>query len=543
MVVLLFPMRLRSRYFAIAASLFFVLAGQAFIPLLGVEDDEALFGMAFLKPRYSATIRIGHSTLPLMIMTYLGTLKAWIYRPILKWFHPGAWSLREPMLLAGALSIWLFYLLLKRMAGERAAIIGSILLATDSVYLLTTCFDWGPVTLQHLLIIGGLWLLLRFYQEQTSGSLAAGAFLLGLALWDKALAAWMLSGMGIAALLLFWRQIRGLITWRRAAICVAAFLLGSLPLWTYNVRNDWATFRGNFHRTFSEFPGKTEVLRVTLNGQGLLGYLAAEDSGTAPPHQPSGALQNVSARIAALSGEPRHHLGLYALGSAILLIPFAGRDGRRALLFALIAMSVAWVQMAITANAGGAVHHTILLWPLPQLVVAVSFAAASERLGRAGKPLICAVVAVLAVSGVLLTNEYYYKMFRNGPTSLSWSEAIFPLNTYVQTLPATNVYCLDWGILDSLRYLSWGRLPLVGSDARFTKQELTAEDHEAIAKIVSNLGNLYVAHAKEVEIFPDNQRFLILAAASGYRPDRLAVIDDSFGHPTFEVYRLVPASQ
>jgi len=53
---------------------------------------------------------------------------------------------------------------------------------------------------------------------------------------------------------------------------------------------------------------------------------------------------------------------------AILLMPLAGGSDRRAVLFALIAMTVAWLQMAITANAGGSVHHTILLWPLPQLL-------------------------------------------------------------------------------------------------------------------------------------------------------------------------------
>src|ERR1017187_3717914 len=535
-------MRFRSSYFAIAASLFFFLAGQAFVPLLGVEADEALFGMAFFPPRYAASIRIGHSTFPLMIMTYVGTLKAWIYRPVLRWFHPGVWSLREPMLVAGAVSIWLFYLLLKRMAGERAAVIGCTLLATDSLYLLTTCFDWGPVTLQHLLLIGGLWLLLRFYQERTEGSLAGGAFLLGLALWDKTLAAWMLSGMRIASLAVFWREVRSLISLRRTAIWVAAFLLGSLPLWTYNASFHWATFRGNFRRDSNELRGKSEVLRATMNGQGLFGYLTGEDSGTPVPHQPTGPLQSASARIAAIARDPGHSLGLYALLSAILLMPLAGGNDRRAMLFALIAMIVAWIQMAITANAGGAVHHTILLWPFPQLMVAVSLAAASKRFGRAGIPLLCAVLGVLAVSGVLLTNEYYTKMLRNGG-SAAWTDAIFPLSAYVQGLPSTYVYCLDWGIMDSLRFLSGGKLTLAGSDYRFTKEELTAEDRETIVQIVSDGANLYVSHTKEAQVFPDNQKFLKLAAASGYRPYSLAVIADSFGRPTFEVYRLAPALQ
>ncbi len=545
MLVCLLPMRLRASHFAIAASLLFFLAGQAFVPLLGVEDDEALFGMAFLPPRYAASIRIGHSTLPLMLMSYVGALKSWIYRPILKWFHPGVWTLREPMLVAGALSLWLFYLLLRRISGERAAIIGCALLAADSLYLLTSCFDWGPVALQHLLLIGGALLLVRFCQEQREGSLTAGAFLLGLALWDKALATWMLSGMGIAALLLFWREIRGLFTWRRAALAMAALLLGMLPLLTYNVRYQWATFRGNFRRDFSELRGKREVLLSTFDGQGLFGYLAGEAGGTPLPHPPSGAFESASARIAALTGDPEHSLGLYAVLAAILLAPFAGPVARRVVLFALIAMIVAWTQMAITAGAGGSVHHAILLWPLPQLIVAVSLAGASQQFGKAGTPMIWAAVGVLVLSNVLVTNEYFTRMFRYGGSE-SWSDAIFPLNRYVVSLqppPKSYVYCMDWGMMDGLRFLSGGKLPLAGSDDRFTKPDPTAEDRATAARIFSESGNLYIAHTKNREVFPDNPKLLQRAAELGYRPTILTVIDDSFGRPTFEVYRLAPVSQ
>ena len=102
-----------------------------------------------------------------MLMSYLGTLKSWIYRPIFQLFGTGVSAMRVPMLLAGAASVWLFYLLLRRIAGERAAVIGCGLLAADSLYLLTICFDWGPVALQHLLLICGMLLLFGFYQERS----------------------------------------------------------------------------------------------------------------------------------------------------------------------------------------------------------------------------------------------------------------------------------------------------------------------------------------------------------------------------------------
>ena len=48
--------------FAIAACAFFFLAGQvSFLPLLGIQNDEALFGYAFLAPRAGYIVQLGHS--------------------------------------------------------------------------------------------------------------------------------------------------------------------------------------------------------------------------------------------------------------------------------------------------------------------------------------------------------------------------------------------------------------------------------------------------------------------------------------------------
>ena len=47
-----------------------MLAGLAFLTKIGIENDEALFAGAFLKPYGGAyTVRIGHSRIPLMVMT------------------------------------------------------------------------------------------------------------------------------------------------------------------------------------------------------------------------------------------------------------------------------------------------------------------------------------------------------------------------------------------------------------------------------------------------------------------------------------------
>jgi hypothetical protein len=318
-----------------------------------------------------------------------------------------------------------------------------------------------------------------------------------------------------------------------------AFALGALPLIVYNVDKKLATFRSNMVRDTSDIPGKARHLMNTANGQGMFGWLLYEDWQVAAPHQPEGGLQKASAQISSLAGHPRHNLMLYAFGLALLLAPLARGDALRSILFALIAMAVAWAQMAVTANAGASVHHAILLWPFPAMVIAVSFAAASRRLGRAGIPAVAAVLLVLMVAGALVTNEYYSLMIRNGGTQ-NWTDAIFTLSDYMKGVPSKGIFCADWGIMDSLRLLNRGKLPLnVGTDP-IRKPELSQDDREYLQHVVSEPSDVFIAHTQDYEFFPGvNGKLVKYAAESGYEREMMAVIPDSWGRPVYEVYRFV----
>ena len=222
---------------------------------------------------------------------------------------------------------------------------------------------------------------------------------------------------------------------------------------------------------------------------------------------------------------------------------FARGNDLRAILFALIAMAVAWVQMATNANTGGSVHHTILLWPFPQLVVAVSFAAASRRLGRAGLPVAGVATAMMFLSGVLVTNEYYDVSYRFGGTPV-WSDAIFPLSDFMKGVEDRNVYCVDWGMFDSLRYLNHGKLHLLVGNDPIGKPALTEGDRETVSRMIADPDGVFIAHTKDFENFQGtNDKLLKFAEAAGYQREMLAVISDSFGRQAFEVYRLVERSE
>ena len=522
---------------ALIACLFFLSAGLALIPHAGIEDDEALFAEAIYQPRAELfAIHLGRSHVPLMLMNYLGALKSLIYKPILLIFGSGLYALRVPMLLAGAASVWLFFLLIRRIAGPRAALIGCCLLAVDSSYLTTVCFDWGPVALQHLLMLGGGLLAVRFYQERENWTLAASGLLFGLALWDKALAVWMLSGMAVAGISTLGRQVFGMVTGRRVALAVLAFLVGALPLLVYNAESHWETFHGNFTRDFKDLPGKAQFL-LNTEKKGVFGWLTARDWQTPQPQSPDGPVESMAARISALAGNPHDFPLLYAFVAALVAAPLAGRGGIRAILFSLIALAVAWIQMATNASTGGSVHHTILLWPLPELIIAISFAAASRRAGRAGMAALAAAMAVMVACGALVINQYYVELWRYGGAQ-AWNNGIFALSDYVKGLGAQNVVCMDWGLIGPLRLLGRGKLPLISGSDAVSKPEMSDEDRRTALWLLSEPGNVYIGHTKEFAFFPlPGPNLLRFAEESGYRRTMLAVISDPYGRRVFEVYR------
>ena len=533
-----FPIEIRERICAAAAIAFFLLSGMAFIGSLGIEADEALPAGPLYQPKsWYYAWHLGHARIPLMHMSYLGTLKTWIWRPIFQYWGTGVWPLRLPAVLAGAASIWLFYRFLRATVGARAAVIGCAILAADSQYLLTTVFDWGPVAFQHLLIGAGLLLLVKFHRSANSLWLAAGFFFFGLAVWDKMLAVWMLSGLTMGALATVPRQILAAWSWRRLAIAALAFLAGAVPVALSGIHDHFAALRENAGRNVDEVPSKIATLRRTIDGEGLFGFMFAEDGQTPAPRAAANLAERLSAETSQRFGHPRHSLQLYACLLALALTPLArGRD-LRAILFALIAMAVAWIQMATTPLAGGSIHHTILLWPLPAMVMAVSFAAASRRLGRAGIPAVAVILAVLVASDVLVTNEYFWKSVRNGG-SHTWTDALFPLSADLMAMRPAAVYCADWDIFESLRLLDRGALPLFSGMDPVPAPDMSPADRRWLLGMIAAPDTVWVTHVPDFEFFPAVRPKLDrFAAAAGFEHRLIEVIGDTHGRPTFELYR------
>ncbi|HEY3787463.1 MAG TPA: hypothetical protein VGL71_01355, partial [Urbifossiella sp.] len=504
-----------------------------------LQNDECLF----VQPSYTPTarnfkIRMYHHDIPLMLMSYLGTTKTLLNTPVVKLAKPSVWSLRLPALITGAVTIWMFGLLLFRIGGAFAAIAGSFLLAIDPIFLLTSVFDWGPVALQHFLLVAGVLAVHRFYHTGSRLMLAAGFFSFGLGMWDKALFSWMLTGLVIASLLFLARQIWKRMTVSNVLIAATGFVLGAAPLLVYNVHENFETFRGNAKMAPEEIWQKTLHLHHTLDGSGLFGYIVREEN-DGPPRPPQNALENTSAFIRKIAGVRRQGWLPELLVLALLCVPF-WISRWKVVGFALITGTVAWLLMAATKDAGGSVHHVVLLWPVPQFLVAFCLGTAIAKRASVWRWVAVSLVALVCFQNALVINQYLYNFARYGP-GMSWTDAIFPLKDALVRLHPEHVNLMDWGMEFNTLALTQGELELRWASEPGDREVPNENDQRLIGIFLESAPqSVWVRHVDPIELTTGSSgRFEKRAAERGYRKDQLEIIHDRNGRDVFEVYRFV----
>jgi hypothetical protein len=511
-------------------ALLFVFLGIVLIPYAGLQADEVLFTQplhGMIDPTFS--IRAFHHLVPLMVMSYIGALKSFIYWPLSWIFSPSVYFVRLPMVLIGAATVLVFYKWAGIFAGPRGALLAAVLLATDPTFLLTDTFDWGPVALQHLLVVSGCLLIAR-------GRLSWGTFLFGLALWNKTIFLWTLAGLVLASLVVCHAAVRAVLADRRqCARAALAFVLGALPLLVFNVNQPNATLGGNAHLSFENFPVKYAVLSSAVDGSGLLGYLVAPES-EENPKEPSSLQGRAASWISQHSGHREKNWMFYAiLLAAAMALLWWRTPGRRAALFAVVCGGVTFLAMAVTRNAGAGIHHSVLLWPMPQLLVGASFGALPWRWLRVG------MVALLVGGNLLVVNQYIAQFERNGTVG-SFTDAVSPLAESLAG-PTGDIYIIDWGIYESVDFLLQGKSHLRGSWPLLVQATPDPGQRREIDTMLADPHALFVSHVPSREAFHGVTEHLeTIARAEGYEKEPIRIVADRNGRPVFQVFRFQHSS-
>jgi len=94
---------------AIAAAFVFVLVASHRIALPGLYMDEVDFVNAARGGPDNSMIYMRLGSVPLLIMPYLGALKAWLYAPIFWLFGVSALTIRLPAILIAGVTLLIFF--------------------------------------------------------------------------------------------------------------------------------------------------------------------------------------------------------------------------------------------------------------------------------------------------------------------------------------------------------------------------------------------------------------------------------------------------
>ncbi|MGA3202441.1 MAG: glycosyltransferase family 39 protein [Bryobacteraceae bacterium] len=515
-----------------------ILAGCALIPYAGIQMDEALFAGPYYQPvAREFRLRLFHHDVPLMVMTYIGTLKTLLYWPLMAIFrssfeaHPryAAWVFRLPMVLAAALTVFVFFYMAERSAGRFSAVVAALLLASDPTFLLTDTFDWGPVALEHLLLVTGCFFLLKFAQNRVPRDLPLGFFFLGLALWNKAVFVWALAGLICAAVSVFGRELSKMTNRRHLLLAAGGFLAGALPFVIYNGHRRLETFRTSGHLEPRGAPAKFLHVRSALGGYGLYGYIVSEEW-TDRPKAPVSLRGRAAVFLRDHLGEHRGGGMEFAAILAFLAVPLWWPS--RAARFCVVFTAVAWFFMASTRDAGASLHHTVLLWPFPQLFVAIAISSLRWKWTA------IAICVLLVVLNLLTLGQYVSQFERNGADGV-FTDAIYPLSASLSEIPGQTIYMLDWGIQFPLEVLHNGRLNMRSGHDPFIADPPSDWAKGVAQRMFADPGALYITHAGKREVFSGvHQRFDQSATAVGCHEENVRTIPDSNGRPIFQFFGL-----
>jgi hypothetical protein len=467
----------------------------------------------------------GH-TLPLMTMDYMGSLKTFVFIPIVAAVGVSPESLRITTVVIGALSLLATFAFVRRVVGLPVALVTVALLATDLSFVYYVRVDYGPTALMMLLKTVALWQLAVWWQTGRVTGLILGVLALGLGVYNKADFVWIVFGTVGAAVLVAPIGIRARATLRAAAYASGAFVLGAAPLIYFNFKWPMPTLAalsgpataggpsGGFGAQFMERVG---VLEHLLDGGHIIGGATA----IGPTSGVVVVLVVVSAVLALVGTTP--HLRT---------------RGWRVTLFALVATLLILVAAAAT-RGGFAGHHVILTYPFPHLLAAGGvFNLVQWTCPRFGSRLVvgtATALAVLAAGQNWLTTDGYLSKLRSTGGAGNFSDAIYTLADVLQRQE------LDAPVVD----LDWGfHFPLVGlSQGSIHSVEVMDGSTAELRRFIANPRVQYVAHAPGAANFPRGfQAFTAAAQGAGLQVVREQRFETRDGKPVIDLYAVRPAA-
>jgi len=396
----------------------------------GLNYDELLFTNAALGPidHNFVDVRIGN--FPLMLMNYIGALKAYIYYPIFKLFGVSAFTIRFPMILLFASGLYILYHLSQTVFGKKTAIVVLLISFLDPIGISHSRMDVGPAVISFFCKTTSLYFFFLFIKRRKSSALLMFCLFCLLGLYNKLNFIWFLVATFISITLFYRKPVLGYvqktIPVKMQKVGVSICILLCLSFLYVLKKLSFLEMIDFFY--FKHLLYVIHELFYTLNGQLFLTQSLGMGKLVAPFYTIAGWL--ISLAIILSTG-------------ICLQKRFKNKEAGLSFHFLFCIAAVIYFQIIITSNAGVS-WHIFELYPFIPLLFGVSLVTLFESE---------TILAILLSSIILYQGAIYslYSASYNRPDiSSAWSKDIYKLINYTKKQDKQFV-TMDWGIHTQLQ--------------------------------------------------------------------------------------------
>ncbi len=458
----------------------------------GLYYDEAVFGglakdfvtgqKRLHMPGYE-TITVLGRRFPVFVQPYLGALRCWMLIPSFTVFGPDRAVLRLTSLFWAMVAVLFFMLGIRRWLGAWPAMVGGLLLTLDPAWFFLGVLDWGaavPALLCRCLAFyfGSVW-----WRNRNTASLLLAAFFLGLGVFNKIDLLVFIGATGIAALCFYtrdlWKAVAGR-WWVTIAACVAFFLPIVIML-----------------------PRMGKVLLVAEQTPSLIGELNEKVHTLLALYDGSYfyRLINVGGLFNKIYDSPAATLIPLWLVLAIAVVAVAllvrDKQSQRVIGFLLTSLILTTAGILLVPGAVR-IHHAILTFPLPQLVIVIALALAWHPIGKAYTQWTTRIAASITLIALVASNVLAItkteKLIGDTGGRGRWSNAVDAFCRENKDNSDLVIASLDWGFNEQLAFLT-DRPQLVEPFWAFSRY------NGQLPPLPQRPNYIYLAHAPEYSLF------------------------------------------
>jgi hypothetical protein len=547
-------------YLIVALSLlYFALMAGRQIAIPGLYYDEVLFVNAATGGVSDSFIAKRIGGVPVMLMPYIGALKAYLYFPIFKIFGVSAATIRFPAIVISLISLFMAYFVARMTFNEFQSAMLVLMMAVDPVFIFMTKLDYGPIVLMVALKLLALMFFFKLITTLSIRYLFCLVLTCVLGLYDKLNFIWFVMALGFASIVLFGGEAKKLYKKHRFWFSLITLSFLVLVFWVST-----AMILPQFVRTQqSDFSVLNRVAYIsslylsTMNGREFYNWVTDFQL-------TFGTMTNyvtvISLFIITIAGF------LMFCRKTCRGISFVDRVvGCYVILFILI-----FVQIVLTRKAGGP-HHIMMLYPFHHFL-AVSVAvillrvmnrdsgenqsriavAVSESLERGrdwswARARKAGFGAVVVIIGLLLGSEItvgmsYLGAFSKQTLNPRWSPVIYELADYVNLREGVDaIVFIDWGIHNQVFALSGTKTKMKCFDLwpNFKGLDDPSLGTAIYDGFFSGRRVLALSHDPETEIMPRSRQHFLAFAEYFFGGSKLERVFSSVqGRPIFEAYYL-----